>query len=55
MRAPICMKQKPNDPMSEYKKLPNYMCYIKYAPLLCNLTSNFKIAPIPPLPAHLTM
>ena len=29
MRAPICMKQKPNDFMGTNKKLFNYMCYTK--------------------------
>ena len=46
MHAPICMKHKTNDSMIENKKLYNYVCYTKYAPLLRNLTSNFKIAPI---------
>ena len=34
MRAPICMKQKVNDYLRHNKKLSNYMCYTKYAPLL---------------------
>ena len=29
-RAPICMIQKPNESISEGKKLFNYMCYTKY-------------------------
>ena len=62
MHAPIRMKQKPNNSLSENKKLFNYMCYSKYAPLLRNLTSkfqncpdfailhrSFKIAPISPI------
>jgi hypothetical protein len=36
MRAPICRKQKLNDYLSYNKKLSNYMCYTKYAPLLRN-------------------
>ena len=37
MRAPICMKQTLKDYLSYNKKLSNYMCYTKYAPLLRNL------------------
>jgi hypothetical protein len=42
MRAPICMKQKLNDYMSSNEKLPKYMCYSKYAPLLRHLTCKFQ-------------
>ena len=45
MLAPICMKQKANDFMSENKKLFDYMCFTKYAPLLRNLTSKFQNCP----------
>ena len=44
MRAPISMKQKPNNFMSKNKKLFNYMCYIKYAPLCVILDQSFKFA-----------